>query len=163
MAEGLSASQEGICFISVTNVRRQAAVKTSRILSTVSQTQIGCTSVCLWCVPFYWNGATQGIPFALKIMSLVHRAKSWSRFCSSTIQHEGRAEKFEDEKCDVTIMKEGMNVSMKTIERIEPRQRKGAAVEEPSSQRPDSSGLTKDYGILSTSSGEIRRSDGGIY
>jgi len=60
-------------------------------------------------------------------------------------------------------MKEGMNVSMKTIERIEPRQRKGAAVEEPSSQRPDSSGLTKDYGILSTSSGEIRRSDGGIY
>jgi len=60
-------------------------------------------------------------------------------------------------------MKEGMNVSMKTVERIEPGQRKGAAFEEPSSQWPDSSGLTKDYGILSTSACEIRRSDGGIY
>jgi len=40
----------------------------------------------------------------------------------------------EDEKCDVTIMKEGMNVSMKAVERIEPGQRKGAAFEEPSSQ-----------------------------
>jgi len=71
------------------------------------------------------------------------------------------AEKLEDEKCDVTIMKEGMNVSIKTVERIEPRQ--SAAFEEPSSQWPDSSGLTKDYEILSTSAFEIRRSDGGMY
>ena len=37
----------------------------------------------------------------------------------------------EEEKCDVTIMKEGMNVSMKTVERIEPGQRKGAALKNP--------------------------------
>jgi hypothetical protein len=52
---------------------------------------------------------------------------------------------------------------MKTVERIERGQRKGAAFEEPSSQRPVSSGLTKDYGILNTSAYEIRRSDGFIY
>lgn len=40
----------------------------------------------------------------------------------------------EDEKCDVTITKDGMNVSMKTVERIEPGQREGAAFEESSSQ-----------------------------
>jgi len=55
------------------NVCRQTAVKTTQILSTVSQTQVVCTSVCLWCVPFNWNGATQGIPRALKIVSLVHK------------------------------------------------------------------------------------------
>ena len=70
-------------------------------------------------------------------------------------------ENSEDEKCDVTIMKEGMDVSMKTVERIEPRQRKGVAFDGPSSQRPDRTGLTKGYGILSRSY-EIRRSYGGI-
>lgn len=47
---------------------------------------------------------------------------------------KGGLENSEDEKCDVTNMKDGMDVSMKTVERIEPRQRKGVAFDGPSSQ-----------------------------
>lgn len=67
-------------------------------------------------------------------MSFVHGEKVEHVCALAPYRMKGGLENSEDEKCDVTIMKEGMDVSMKTVERIEPRQRKGVAFDGPSSQ-----------------------------